>query len=183
MAQGVLYLLYCEKGACWPSKWRWPRYPWWPGRGWKDFKILILQRRTSKAELSQERHATTLLSHSAASKQASSLMYTSQSQDTLGRGARLWSQMGKRKEIWSIEDDGICPLGYYLQTSEKENTMPRSHLYTHFNLSLKRNIFFIITFPFPFAAYKKTHYKTYPLGFQGMPRAKLRSPFQDKISI
>lgn len=97
--KAVLYLLWCGKGACWPSKRRWPCRPRWHNAVEDEKSLRWWAWRVEHLRSSRRRDANaTLPLHSAPDKRATSAKYTAQSQETLGNAAGVWCQMEKRKE-------------------------------------------------------------------------------------
>lgn len=126
--EGVWYLLWCGKGACWLSKRRWPCGP--RRRG-------AVEDEKPESKIVSRASAARLPSHSAARKQATSPKYMCDVQ----RGTKwgiTWQRNGilkpdgKRKKE---RNKGGDALSCFLQSTV--NTMLRNHLYTQFNPHLE----------------------------------------------
>lgn len=123
----------------------WPRRPRWHGAV-EDEKSLSVSSEgwASEAELSQERHAAMLPSHSAPGNQAK---YTAQRQETPGNGARLWSQIEKGRMSEALR----------MMASISSTPVKRGKKETFYYFSPICSIFK--------KKKKKTHHETHPLRF------------------
>lgn len=149
------------KGACWPSKRRWPCRPRWHNAVEDEKSLRWWARRVEHPR--RDANATLPL-HSAPDKQATSAKHTAQSQETLGNGAGLWSQMENAKKsetlammasaIWAttygpVRNQAQCDAIFFTQSSTPGKEKKKS---------------FSCLSPFIFFK-KKTHHDTYRLGF------------------
>lgn len=101
--KAVLYLLWCGKGACWPSKRRWPCRPRWLNAVEDEKSLRWWARRVEHPRSSRRRDANaTLPLHSAPDKQATSARCTKPG--NTGKWSWIVKPNGKWKEIWNIDD-------------------------------------------------------------------------------
>lgn len=94
LLKSTLYLLWCGKSACWPSKRRWLCHPRWHNAIEDEKSLRLWAWRVEHLGLSSCSRDTS----NAPGKQATSPKYTAQSQETLGNETGFWSQMEKGKK-------------------------------------------------------------------------------------